>query len=99
MLAGLDTIHWDAHRDAYGSATGVPVLLRGLASARPELRQAALDNLYLAICPAQRTVAEAAAVAVPFLWELAASPAVRERARVLILLAHIARATGDTGDV
>src|SRR4026208_2435920 len=98
MLAGLDTIHWDAHRDAYGSATGVPVLLRGLASPRPEIREAALDILYLAICPAQRTVVEAAAMAVPFLWELASSPAGRERARVLILLGPTVRAAGGGGD-
>lgn len=90
MLAGLEDIDWASLGHAYGSAEGVPNLLRALASPNAEEQQEAIFELFGNIWH-QGTVYEATAPAVPFLIELAGCPQVEDRGEILWLLASIAR--------
>jgi hypothetical protein len=89
MLEGLDQIPWDTLEHAYGPAGDVPEQLRALTSADAEAREEALYALYGNIWH-QGTVYAATAPAVPFLVEIALSPAVEGRKEVLDLLYAIA---------
>jgi HEAT repeat protein len=93
MLEGLDAIDWAALTHAYGSAADVPGLLRALASKNKEQRENAIYELYGNIWH-QGTVYAATAVAVPFLYELLASPEVEDRGGIALLLASIAAGHG-----
>jgi hypothetical protein len=93
MLEGLDAINWEQLTHAYGEATNVPEMLRGLASPDRDERENALDGLFWSIHH-QGTIYEATAPAVPFLLELAGSPEVRDRDRIVDLLAAIAGGCG-----
>jgi hypothetical protein len=61
-------------RHAYGPATEVPDLLRGLVSEDPATREIALDGIYGAVHH-QGDVYECTVAAIPFLLEAAAVPA------------------------
>ena len=65
MLEGLENIDWRRSRHAYGAATDVPELLRGLASGSEDVRMSAIDALYGNIWH-QGDVYPATAMAVPF---------------------------------
>ncbi|MDJ0340512.1 HEAT repeat domain-containing protein [Streptomyces sp. H10-C2] len=88
MLAGLYEIDWAAMGHAYGSAEEVPELLRGLASADAGERETALDAMYGAVHH-QGDVYDSTLACIPFLFELAADPAVRDRGRIVVLLTSI----------
>lgn len=88
MLAGLYEIDWAAMGHAYGSAEEVPELLRGLASADAGEREAALDAMYGAVHH-QGDVYDSTLACIPFLFELVADPAVRDRGRIVVLLTSI----------
>lgn len=92
MLSGLDDISWGSVEHAYGPATDVPDMLRGLASEDPGLRETALRKAFGNIWH-QGTVYEATALAVPFLIEIAAAAPRHGRGGVLDLLWHIAQGT------
>jgi len=39
MLDDLDALVWSKHLDAYGPATEMPTLIRGLLAKHPEVRE------------------------------------------------------------
>ena len=91
MLEGLEDVPWRNLHHAYGEASDVPALIRGLVSPEADVREKALWELYGNIWH-QHTVYEATSHAVPFLVEIAVSPDVPDdtRAGVLQLVADIA---------
>jgi hypothetical protein len=89
MLENLDRVNWKRARHAYGSAKDVPGLLRGLASEDESVRGDALYQLYGNIFH-QGTRSEAAALAVPFLFELVLDPATRDRENLVFFLVALA---------
>src|SRR5439155_20735667 len=93
MLEGLDAVDWSRLGHAYGEATNVPDLLRGLTSDDRDERENALDGLFWSIYH-QGTIYDATAPAVPFLLEIVGSPDVQDRHRILDLLAAIAGGCG-----
>src|SRR6187402_2162584 len=88
MLNDLDAVPWQSVRHAFGEASEVQRMLRELASSNRELRQSALKELFACLVH-QGTVSEASALAVPFLFELLADPATRDRHWIAFLLASI----------
>ncbi len=110
LLEGMGAIPWKdigglpwdvvEDRGKYGSAEGVPALLHALTSSDPDEWVPALGSLHESLCYLGTSVAEATAYAVPFLVELAHSPRVVCRARLLELLGEIVGAatwSEDTG--
>jgi hypothetical protein len=93
MLKDIDAVPWRSLRHAYGEAADVPRLIRALASADREQRQPALRELFGCLLH-QGTVYEATALAVPFLFELLASPTTAERNWIAFLVACIADGKG-----
>lgn len=89
MLNGLSGIAWGnlCHRD--GTAENIPARLRALTSDIPSVRSKALADLSESIVY-YGTVYQATPYVVPFLIEMAASPTVADRARLLQLLATLA---------
>nr|WP_202520858.1 PBS lyase [Streptomyces sp. SID5614] len=73
---------------AYGPADDVPELLRGLASADPAEREAALDGMYGAVHH-QGDVYACTLACIPFLFELVVDPGVQDRGGVVELLTSI----------
>lgn len=86
----LQEIDWAQLRAAYGPAVNVPQLFAQLESADAAERGAAISGLWSCLCH-QGTVYEASAVAVPFLFEAARTPAVTSAERTLLLglIVHI----------
>ncbi|MGQ4331063.1 HEAT repeat domain-containing protein [Streptomyces hayashii] len=95
MFTGIDEVDWTSLRHAYGSARDVPGLLRGLASAEPVERAAALDRMYGAVHHEGR-VYDSTLACVPFLLTLAADGRVRERSALVELLVSIGE--GEPGE-
>ena len=89
MLEGLDRVDWKKARHAYGSAADVPALLRALASEDPDVSRQALHRLYGNIFH-QGGRFEAAALAVPFLFELVLEPATHDRDDLVFFLVSLA---------
>src|SRR5262245_59525525 len=89
MLEGLNDVRWPRLKDCDGKATGVPDLLRALASQDARARKQAMDELCQKILH-QGTVYEATSYAAPFLVELLRSPAVMDREVIAALVAGIA---------
>jgi hypothetical protein len=93
VLEHLKDIRWNRLEDAYGSALPVPRLLRALTDGDARVREAALERLWLALCPERRSLVEASSYAVPFLVELACAEHLPGRGAILELLetmAHLA---------
>jgi hypothetical protein len=88
VLPNLAMIEWEKLTHAYGKATDVPQMLRGLASGNHRKRAKSLTMLYGTIWH-QGTVYEATSAAIPFLYELLQEPNVRGKAGILILLQTI----------
>ncbi|MFF3320714.1 PBS lyase [Streptomyces sp. NPDC002889] len=88
MFGGIDEVDWASLEHAYGPADDVPELLRGLASADPEVREAALDGMYGAVHH-QGDVYDSTLACIPFLLELVADPAVQDRGGIVELLTSI----------
>jgi Leucine-rich repeat (LRR) protein len=93
MLEGLDAVDWGRLSHAYGEATNVPEMLRGLTSDDRDERENAFDGLFWSIHH-QGTIYDATAPAVPFLLELVDGAEVQDRDRILDLLAAIAGGCG-----
>jgi hypothetical protein len=93
MLEGLDAVDWGTLTHAYGSAGDVPGLLRALASPDQDAREEAVYELLGNIWH-QGTVYSASAAAVPFLFELLASPDVPDKAGITLVLASVAAGVG-----
>jgi hypothetical protein len=88
VFAGLDDLDWAAMSHAYGPATEVPGLLRGLVSDDPAAREVALDGMYGAVHH-QGDVYDCTIASIPFLLEAAAKRSLPGRGAVLELLASI----------
>jgi hypothetical protein len=88
VFTGLDEVDWVALRHAYGSAQDVPGLLRGLASADPAEREAALDGMYGTVHH-QGDVYDSTLACVPFLFALLRGGEVRDRGGLVELLVSI----------
>ncbi len=88
VFSGLDEIDWAGMKHAYGPATDVPDLLRGLVSPDPVVRERALDSMEGAVHH-QLDVYDCTVAALPFLLEAAATPGLPGRAGVLGLVASI----------
>jgi|GEM_PF-5826364 len=69
MLDGLDNVNWSELEHAYGEASNVPDMIRGLLSDDPEMREIAQGNLEITIFH-QGTWASATPYAIPFLMEI-----------------------------
>ncbi len=97
MLERLDEVPWSTLTHAYGSAGDVPDLLRALASADPDEREAALSELHGNVWH-QGTVYPATPHVVPLLLELLAEPGLEGKAGLLGYVARLARAgAGEPG--
>lgn len=93
MLDNLDHIDWSSLKDAYGTAEGVPDLLRSLISPDKEERDEALNELFGCVWH-QGTIYSCTSHVVPFLVELLEKDAAPDREGVALLLALIAAGTG-----
>jgi hypothetical protein len=82
MLQGLDAVPWAELKHAYGSAEGVPDLLRRLLDPNPKVRSKVLWTLYGNVFH-QGTRYPATPYVIPFLIEMCASPAVPSRGGLL----------------
>lgn len=95
-LEGIDAIHWDELRRAYGGAEDVPDRLRGFlgtVDAADDARDLVMSALWH-----QGSVFSASAAAVPFLAKLLAASGVRGRGALaagLVLIAVGARRAGN----
>ncbi|MGI5147375.1 HEAT repeat domain-containing protein [Plantactinospora sp. CA-294935] len=97
MFAGLDEIDWAGMSHAYGPATEVPELLRGLVSADPATREIALDGMYGAVHH-QGDVYACTIACVPYLFEVVTRAGGAGRGPVVSLLASIGGAEVDDPD-
>ncbi|MDX3376901.1 hypothetical protein PV390_21125 [Streptomyces sp. ME02-6991-2A] len=87
VLGEMRNVRWHELQHAYGSASQVPGMLSRIAWGDGPTADDALRDLDQWIgAPA---VFDATVAAVPFLWELAATETVKDRAGVLDLLATI----------
>ncbi|THA73431.1 PBS lyase [Streptomyces sp. A0642] len=98
MFAGIDEVDWASMEHAYGPADDVPDLLRGLASADPSEREAALDGMYGAVHH-QGDVYACTLACIPFLFELVVDPAVPDRGGIVELLTSIGGIDIDEDDI
>ncbi|MER5847332.1 PBS lyase [Streptomyces sp. NPDC002012] len=88
MFAGIDEVDWASMEHAYGPADDVPAMLRGLASADPAEREAALDGMYGAVHH-QGDVYACTLACIPFLFELVVDPGIQDRGSIIELLTSI----------
>ncbi|MFG2591540.1 PBS lyase [Streptomyces sp. NPDC048438] len=88
MFTGIDEVAWASMEHAYGPADDVPGLLYGLASADPVERENALDGMYGAVHH-QGDVYACTLACIPFLFELAVDPGIRDRGGIVELLTSI----------
>lgn len=87
VLGEMRNVPWHELQHAYGSASQVPGMLSRIAWGDGPTAEDALSDLGQWI--AAPAVFDATVAAVPFLWELAATETVKDRAGVLELLATI----------
>ncbi|MFF8468890.1 hypothetical protein YW3DRAFT_01483 [Streptomyces sp. MnatMP-M77] len=87
VLRAMRNVRWHELRHAYGSASQVPGVLSRIAWGDAPTSDEALSDLerWIGTPP----VFDSTAATVPFLWELAVTDTVRDRAGVLDLLATI----------
>jgi hypothetical protein len=97
IFAGLDDVPWPDMNHAYGPATDVPAILRGLVDDDPAVREVALDGMYGAVHH-QGDVYDCTVAAVPFLVRIAVAPGQPGRAEVIELLASIGGIDRDQED-
>ncbi|MFE4452373.1 hypothetical protein [Streptomyces sp. NPDC056796] len=87
ILRGMRHVRWHELRHAQGSASQVPGMLSRIAWGDSESAEDALSDLGQRI--GALAVFDATVATVPFLWELAATETVKDRAGVLGLLGTI----------
>ncbi|MFD6654599.1 hypothetical protein ACFWEB_05510 [Streptomyces parvus] len=87
VLGAMRNVRWHELQHAYGSASQVPGVLSRIAWGDAPSSDEALNDLerWIGTPP----VFDSTAATVPFLWELAATDTVRDRAGVLDLLSTI----------
>lgn len=87
VLGAMRNVRWHELQHAYGSASQVPGVLSRIAWGDAPTSNEALSDLerWIGTSP----VFDSTAATVPFLWELAATDTVRDRAGILDLLATI----------
>ncbi|MGW6536277.1 hypothetical protein ACWGBV_27990 [Streptomyces sp. NPDC055051] len=88
MLTGIDAIDWTTLQHAYGDASDVPEMLRGLLSADADEREGALDALHGTVHH-QGDVHDSTVACLPFLFEIATTPGPAGRGDVVELLRSI----------
>src|SRR5215475_13844742 len=91
MWAGLDAIDWSGLKHNYGTADGIPPLLRACASADLEVAVKAYSEVENFLYHQGGWVCPAASAALPFLVRLAADPGVRVRPAVIETIARLSR--------
>ncbi len=89
MLETLNAVPWSKLGHAYGEASDVPDLIRGLASPEQEVYQRAIGRLWSSVIH-QGTVYSSTAYIVPFFCELLEAPEVQNKTGLLAYLAAIA---------
>ncbi|MHB6912161.1 PBS lyase [Streptomyces sp. DB-54] len=95
MFTGIDDVDWASMGHAYGDASDVPGLLRGLASSDAAEREVALDGMYGAVHH-QGDVYDSTVACIPFLFELVATDGLPGRGDIVDLLRSV---DGDGRDV
>ncbi|MFE9240529.1 HEAT repeat domain-containing protein [Streptomyces sp. NPDC007007] len=88
MINEIDGVDWESMGHAYGPAGDVPGWLKGMASADPGVREEAFSDFYSA-AHHQGDVYPCTAASLPFLFEMADSPATPDRGSVIELLLSI----------
>ncbi|MFD4370333.1 hypothetical protein [Streptomyces sp. NPDC058486] len=88
MLTGIDDIDWTTLQHAYGDASDVPEMLRGLLSADPDERERALDALHGTVHH-QGDIHDSTVACLPFLFEIVTTPGPEGRGEVVELLRSI----------
>lgn len=94
MISELDSVGWESMGHASGPAGDVPGWLTGMASADPGVRNQAFSHFYSA-AHHQGDVYPCTAASLPFLFEMADSPATPDRGSVIELLLSIGRESLD----
>lgn len=94
MINEIDGVDWESMGHAYGPASDVPGWLRGMASADPGARNEAFSDFYNA-AHHQGDVYPCTAASLPFLFDMADSPATPDRGSVIGLLLSIGRESLD----
>ncbi|MEU2346349.1 HEAT repeat domain-containing protein [Streptomyces sp. NPDC013082] len=94
MISEIDSVDWKSMGHAYGPAGDIPGWLTGMTSTDPGVRNEAFSDF----CNAahhQGDVYPCTAASLPFLFELASSPATPDRASIIELLLSIGRESMD----
>ena len=94
MINEIDSVDWESMGHAYGPAGDVPGWLTGMASPDPGVRDEAFSHFYSA-AHHQGDVYPCTAASLPFLFELAGSPGIPDRASVIELLLNIGQESLD----
>ncbi|MFI5775098.1 HEAT repeat domain-containing protein [Streptomyces sp. NPDC051658] len=90
MINRLDSIDWSSMSHAYGPAIDVPVWLREMSSADPDIREKAFSGFYSA-AHHQGDVYTCTTASLPFLFAMADDPVAPGRVSVIGLLLSIGR--------
>lgn len=88
MFTGIDDVDWASMGHAYGDASDVPDLLRGLASFDAAERETALDGMLGAVHH-QGDVYDSTVACIPFLFELVGTAGLPGRGEIVDLLRSI----------
>ena len=88
MFRGIDDVDWASMGHAYGDASDVPRLLRGLASPDAAEREIALDGMHGAVHH-QGDVYDSTVACVPYLYELVGRAGLPGRGEIVDLLRSI----------
>ncbi|MFD7493612.1 HEAT repeat domain-containing protein [Streptomyces sp. NPDC059832] len=88
MFTGIEGLDWASMGHAYGDASDVPGLLRGLASADATEREIALDGMHGAVHH-QGDVYDSTVACIPFLFELVTTAGLPGRGGIVELLRSI----------
>jgi hypothetical protein len=89
MLEGLDASAWGELEHGYGPADDLPDVLRAAASTDEQQAKSAVDELFVTVFESGAVFSASVAV-VPFVAELAATPAVHHRSLLVSLLGAMA---------
>ncbi|MFD6275156.1 hypothetical protein ACFWFI_06230 [Streptomyces sp. NPDC060209] len=88
MFTGIDDVDWASMGHAYGDASDVPDLLRGLASSDAAEREIALDGMHGAVHH-QGDVYDSTVACIPFLFELVGTVGLPGRGEIVDLLRSV----------